>query len=182
MCLTPNSGSQPHLQRYHCHGIQIGCLNTLNLLFFFVFVCVHSTLCEVWQLISKLPSLSVGSGLSESQQLKPNVITVSVKGLDKRLRMGMAPCAWYSRDTIVRTSLTAACPLSWISSPWARGESNGIARLLFLCRGPPPIMTSLSPHSWRGQGAGRRGVKDRSAKPHLFEPRPLCASESCLTF
>lgn len=144
-------------------------------------MCVHSTLCVVWQLISELPSLSVGSGLSESQQLKPNVITVSVKGLDKRLRMGMAPSAWYSRDTIVRTSLTTACPLSWISSPRAHGESDGIARLLFV-PWPPPIMTSLSPHSWRGQGAGRRGVKDRSAEPHLFEPRPLCASESCLMF
>lgn len=168
MCQTPNSGSQPHLQCYQCHGIQISCLNTLNLLFFCLFFV--STLCEVWQLISELPSLSIGSGLSESQQLKPNVITVFVKGLDERLRMGMAPCAWYSRDTIVRTSLTAACPLSWINSPRARGKSGGIARACFCAVAPADNDISVSPQLKRPRSWKKRSLRQ------VRRPTPVWAS------
>lgn len=125
-------------------------------------MCTQYTMCEVWQPISELPSLTVGSGLSESRQLKPNVITVFAKGLDKRLRMGMALCLWYSRDTIVRTPLTTACPLSCEGSAHHRHAVKGRHHAPAFVPWPLPIMTSLSPHSWRGQGTGRRGVKDRS--------------------
>ena len=59
-----------------------------------------------------------------------------------------------------------------------------------LCCGSHLIMASLSSHSWGGQGAGRRGVKDRSAHVHLvkrvrasdtrcmFYPAPLCRCRS----
>ena len=136
---------------------------------------------KVWQpSLCCLPN-SVDSGFSESPQLKPNVITVFVKGLDRRLKGGYS-CV-YLCDVVGGTILCwasssysfliKACPLSW--------EGSAHHRLVMMWRHCAPafvlwpllIMAPLSSHSWRGQDAGRRGVKDRSVYPHLVKSYPL---------
>ena len=49
-------------------------------------LCVHGCVTAI-TVLPPFPN-SVDSGFSESLQLKPNVITVFVKGLDRRLKGG----------------------------------------------------------------------------------------------
>lgn len=138
----------------------------------------------MWQPSPGCLSNSVDSGFPESQQLEPNVITVFVKRLDKRLRGGYGcvcscMCVWNVVGVPLwgfsssYSSLNTACPSSCEGSAHHRRAMKWVHCATVFVLWLPLIMTPLSFHSWRGQGAGRRGVKDRSANPHLVKTWPL---------
>lgn len=192
MCQTLNSSSQTcwGKKKKQCHRITISC--SVGTPIFSLYVCAHLCMPHVYVSVTAhhwVALLTLDSGFSESQQLKPNVITVFVKGLDKRLRVGMALHVWYGLGTIVWSFLASSCrQLSHcsflrtvkdqltISMRWSDYIVPAFVPQL------PTIMTPLSSHSWRGQRTGRRGVKNRSANPHLVKTQPLHASGTCFMF